>query len=93
MVNHLINLFFAPTIGKWIGRLGERLTLRIEYIGLVLVFSGYAVVENGYLAAGLYIVDHLFFAMAIAIKTYFQKIADPRDLAATAGVSFTINHT
>jgi len=92
MVNHLINLFFAPTIGKWIGRLGERLTLRIEYIGLVLVFSGYAVVENGYLAAGLYIVDHLFFAMAIAIKTYFQKIADPRDLAATAGVSFTINH-
>jgi len=34
----------------------------------------------------------MFFAMAIAMKTYFQKIADPRDMAASAGVSFTINH-
>jgi hypothetical protein len=38
------------------------------------------------------VVDHLFFALAIAIKTYFQKIADPADIASTAGVSFTINH-
>ena len=30
--------------------------------------------------------------MAIALKTYFQKIADPKDIAATSGVSFTINH-
>ena len=28
--------------------------------------------------------DHLFFAMAIAVKTYFQKIADPADIASTA---------
>ena len=41
---------------------------------------------------GLYIVDHFFFALAIAIKTYFQKIADPADIASSAGVSFTINH-
>ena len=26
------------------------------------------------------------------IKTYFQKIADPQDIAATAAVAFTINH-
>ena len=44
------------------------------------------------MAAGLYILDHMFFALAIAIKTYFQKIADPADIASTAGVSFTINH-
>ena len=30
--------------------------------------------------------------MSLAIKTYFQKIADPADIASTAGVSFTINH-
>ena len=34
----------------------------------------------------------MFFALAIAIKTYLQKIADPADIASTAGVSFTINH-
>jgi hypothetical protein len=38
------------------------------------------------------VIDHAFFAMAIAISTYFQKIADPKDMASTAGISFTINH-
>jgi hypothetical protein len=40
----------------------------------------------------LYVLDHVLFAMAIAIRSYFQKIADPADIASTAGVSFTINH-
>jgi protein-S-isoprenylcysteine O-methyltransferase Ste14 len=56
------------------------------------VFLAYAVVENPWIAASLYLVDHAFFAMAIAQKTYFQKIADPADIAPTAGVAFTINH-
>ena len=34
----------------------------------------------------------MFFALAIAITTYFQKIADPKDMTSNAGVSFTINH-
>jgi len=92
LVNHFFNMFFARRIGAWIGRIGERRALSYEYIGLVIVFCGYAVVENAWFAAGLYIIDHLFFAMAIAIKTYFQKIADPEDMASSAGVSFTINH-
>ena len=37
-------------------------------------------------------IDHLFFALAFAQKTYFQKIADPTDIAPTAAVAFTINH-
>lgn len=92
MINYVFNLLFAPAIGQWIGRIGERKALIIEYIGLVLLFTGYALVENASLAAGLYVIDHLFFAMAIAMKTYLQKIADPKDMASTAGVSFTINH-
>ena len=92
IVNHLLNLFIAPIIGRWIGRVGERRALTIEYSGLILVFIGYALVDNSQIAAGLYIIDHLFFAMAIALKTFFQKIAEPKDIASTAGVSFTINH-
>lgn len=92
LVNHVFNYLFAERIGAWIGRIGERHVLTLEYAGLMLVFTAYAFVENAYLAAGLYIADHLFFALAIAIKTYFQKIADPADIASTAGVSFTINH-
>lgn len=92
IINHLLSLFLAPKIGRLIGRIGERRALTIEYTGLILVFAGYALVENAYVGATLYVIDHIFFAMAIAIKTYFQKIADPADIASSSGVSFTINH-
>jgi len=92
LINAVLNVVFAPRIGRLIGRWGERRALVFEYLGLIGVFAAYAFVENANVAAGLYIVDHLFFALAIAIKTYFQKIADPGDIASTAGVSFTINH-
>ncbi|MBB1301911.1 MFS transporter [Pseudoalteromonas sp. SR44-8] len=92
MLNHVINIFIAPKIGQMISSIGEQKTLTLEYSGLILVFIGYALVESPLFAAALYVVDHLFFAMAIALKTYFQKIARPEDIAATASVSFTINH-
>ncbi|MBT3238167.1 MAG: MFS transporter [Rhodospirillaceae bacterium] len=92
LANGVLTMYFAPRIGKLIGRWGERRALTFEYIGLTGVFIAYAFVDTAWVAVGLYIVDHLFFAMAIAIKTYFQKIADPADFASTAGVSFSINH-
>jgi predicted MFS family arabinose efflux permease len=92
LINAAINIYLAPRIGRLIGRIGERRALLIEYAGLVLVFCGYALVEEELLAGALYIIDHLFFAMAIALKTYFQKIAAKEDIASTAGVSFSINH-
>lgn len=92
LINYVVNLLFAPAIGRFIGRIGERNALTIEYIGLILIFVSYALVEQPEMAAALYVIDHLLFAMAIAIKTYFQKIADGKDIAATMSVSFTINH-
>ncbi|QUM90306.1 MFS transporter [Moritella sp. 36] len=92
MLNHVINLYLGPKIGAWIGRVGERRALTFEYTGLIFVFIGYALVESAEFAAVLYIIDHLFFAVAIALKTYFQKIADPKDIAGSMGVSFSINH-
>ncbi|OCH22864.1 MFS transporter [Aliivibrio logei] len=92
LANYAFNWLFAKKIGRWIGVIGERKALMFEYTGLVLIFIGYALVQTSEMAAALYIIDHLFFALALAIKTYFQKIADPADMASTAGVAFTINH-
>ncbi len=96
LINYIANMIFAPLIGEMIGRFGERLALIIEYVGLTLIFATYAgiyVFDWGFvLAAALYVLDHMFFALAIAQKTYFQKIADPQDIAPTAAVAFTINH-
>lgn len=92
LINYLFNFLFAKKIGQIIGVVGERKALMFEYIGLIFVFIGYGLVQSAEWAAALYVIDHLFFALALAIKTYFQKIADPADMASTAGVSFTINH-
>lgn len=92
LINYLFNWLFAAKIGKFIGRVSERSVLRFEYIGLIILFILYGLVENANIAAALYVIDHLFFALAIAIKTYFQKIALAEDIAASAGVSFSINH-
>ena len=92
LANAAVNIVIAPKIGRLIHRFGERKALIFEYVGLTFIFSGYAFVESSYLAVFLYIADHLFFSIAIALKTYFQKIADPADIASSAGVSFTINH-
>lgn len=92
LINVGFNMLFAPYIGGLIGRFGERAALSFEYVGLILVFVAYAFVWDPIFGAALYVIDHFFFALAIAMKTYFQKIADPADFAPTASVAFTINH-
>ena len=92
LINHLINVVVAPKIGRFIMRFGERRALRLEYAGLIIIFTSYALVKVAWIAALLYVLDHMLFAMAIAIRSYFQKIADPADIASTAAVAFTINH-
>ena len=87
-----MTIWFSPKVGRLILRLGERRILILEYSGLIVVFLSYAVVETAWVAIILYLLDHLFFAMSFASKTYFQKIASPQDIASTSGVSFTINH-
>lgn len=90
------NMVTAPMVGRAVARWGEKRALIFEYIGLSLIFFLYGgVYYFGWgvvLAACLYVMNNIFFSLALAIKTYFQKIADPADIAPTAAVAFTINH-
>jgi len=92
LINGLLTIYLAPKIGLLVKHWGEKRTLTLEYIGLMIIFSSYAFVDNVLIASLLYILDHVFFAMAIALKSYFKKIANPADFASTAGVAFSINH-
>jgi len=92
MVNNLVNYFLSPLIGKAIIRYGERKVLSLEYFSLIFIFVAYALVDSKILAGSLYILDHIFFNFAIAIRTYFQKIGDAKDIAPSMAVGFTINH-
>ena len=96
LINLIANMILAPLMGRIVMVFGERRALAFEYSGLIIVFLAYGGVYffgwGVLLASILYIIDHLFFALALALKTYFQKIADPGDIAPTAAVAFTINH-
>ena len=96
LINFLANMLAAPMMGRALGHFGERNVMVFEYIGLTIVFLAYGGLYwfgwGVVVASVLYVLDQLFFALAFSLKTYFQKIADPRDIAPTAAVAFTINH-
>jgi len=79
LINYVANMLIAPLVGQAIHRFGERNMLLVEYTGLSLVFLAYGgIYYFGWgvaVGASLYVLNHLFFSMAFAIKTYFQKIA------------------
>lgn len=92
LINNVINFFINPLIGKFIIKYGERKLLSIEYFFLILIFISYAFVDSKLIVGVLYVLDHIFFNFSTGIYTYFHKIADPEDIAASAAVGFTINH-
>lgn len=92
ILNNGINYFLSPLIGKAIIRYGERKVLSLEYFTLIFIFSAYALTDSKIVVTFLYILDHIFFNFSIGIRTYFQKVGDPRDIAPSMAVGFTINH-
>ena len=92
IINNAINYFLNPLIGRAIVAFGERRILSVEYCGIFCVFLGYAFTGSRMVAASLYILDFILFNFAVAINTYFQKVADPADIVPSMAVGFTINH-
>jgi hypothetical protein len=92
ILNNSVNYFLSPLIGKSIIRFGERRILSLEYSSLIFIFIAYAFIESKLIVAVLYILDHIFFNFSIAIRTYFQKVGDSRDITPSMAVGFTINH-
>ena len=92
LVTAALTSVFAPRLGNLIATLGERRTIAIENAVLIVVFAGYAMTRDWQVAGALFIVDGVFMTLLLAQRTYFQKIGDAADMAATASVAFTINH-
>jgi thioredoxin reductase/predicted MFS family arabinose efflux permease len=92
LVTSLLNTLLAPQLGKLVKLYGERRSIMFENAVLIAVFAGYALTNDWRVAAALFVIDGVFFTLILAQATYFQKIADPADVASTVSVAFTINH-
>ena len=92
IINNSINYFLNPMIGRAINRFGERQLLSIEYVGMILVFLTYAYTDSHIVAGIMYVFDFLLFNFNVGVRTYYQKIAAPEDMASGMAMGFTINH-
>ena len=92
IINNTINWFLNPLIGKAINSFGEQKLLMLKYVVLAGIFWTYSTTDSRMLVAALYIVEQLFTNFSMAIRTFFQKIADPADIAPSSAVGQTINH-
>jgi len=92
IVNNIIAYILNSLIGKAINRFGERFISSIEYGGVIVVFLVYAFSSSKNLVMLMYIIDNILYNFDVSIRTYFQKVADPADIASSMSVGFTINH-
>ena len=92
VVNYALTYFTNPFISKAINNYGERVVLSLESASLIVLFLGYAFIDNIYIVVLLYIIDSMFFNFAIGLNTYLQKTCEPKDMAPSTAVGFTINH-
>jgi len=92
ILNNIITFFISPLIGRMINRFDERRVLMTEYTAMLFIFAGYAFIDNGWIIGVLYLLDNIFYPCSMAINTYFQKTGDPKDIAPSMAMGFTINH-
>ncbi|HOO78310.1 MAG TPA: MFS transporter [bacterium] len=92
IVNNVLTYLVLPRISRGIARFGERAMLTLEYSSLTLIFLGYALLDNPWAAAVLYLLDHVFFGFTIGINTYLQKVADPAEVTPSVSTGFAVNH-
>lgn len=91
-VNQLLLTLTASWMGRLVDRYGERAMLSASYIGLAIVFFGYAVIKDRPTLYVLYCIDNLIFFGGIALTTYLHKIAPVEDLKPTLSMGVTMNH-
>jgi len=93
LVNSLINTYALQAVGKWVGRLGERVILSIAFGSLIFVFLGYAFIDSLPILYCLFVLDNLLFGFNLALTTYFQKIAvTQEEITNNLSMEQTFNH-
>ena len=93
LINSLISVFALPQLGKLVARFGERKVLTVNFAGLIGVFLGYAYLPYLPVLYALFVLDHIFFGLNLAVDSYFQKISHSQEeITSNVSMAQTINH-
>ncbi|MDR3135268.1 MAG: MFS transporter [Deltaproteobacteria bacterium] len=92
LFNNLVNWVLNPYMGLAINAVGERPLLTIKYLAVILLCLAYTVCDSPALAAFLFVLDQISFCFTVSLRTFFQKVADPEDIAPSMAMGVTVNH-
>jgi len=93
LVNAVLSMLAYPQIGHLITRIGERRILILNFLLIIPVFIGYAYVNVLWLLVFLYVADNILGGFALALNTYFHKIAiSHEEITSNVSMGQTINH-
>jgi len=92
LANTVVTMISSLPIGWLIDHFGERRLLVINYIILVFLFAGYALVHTVLLLGIIYCIDNALFGCSTAITTYLGKIAPRNEMTPTLAMGSTANH-
>ncbi len=100
LIGTILSLFFRPTLGIAVDRLGERKVIAGESIFLVIICLLYGFSVQWFsnhiamvVIMACYIADQLLFSVRIARSTYLHRILDdPNDLTPTLSMGVTMDH-
>ena len=92
LANTAVTMLSSLPIGYLIDRWGERRILIGNYIVLIGLFAGYALVHTVFLLGVLFCIDNVLFGFSTAITTYLRKIVSRAELTPSLAMGSTANH-
>ncbi len=89
----LVAMLTGPWIGNMIDEHGEKPLLGALNIIYIFALAGYALIDNVYVASGIFLVYSVIFPLSgVGSATYLRKVAVRDEIAPTLAMGVTLSH-
>ena len=93
IATRLVAMLTGPLFGTWIDRWGEKSMLGALNIIYIVALAGYALIDNVWVAAVIYLVYAVVFPLSsIGSATYLRKVAVREEIAPSLAMGVTLSH-
>lgn len=82
----------SPPVGRLIDRFGERPTMTVGYVAMLVTFLGFALWHDAVVATILYVIYNVVLLSEIGVNTYLKKVASPEDVRPSLATGVTMMH-
>lgn len=93
IATRLVAMVSGPMFGSWVDRFGEKSMLGSLNIIYIVALAGYALIDNMWIASGIYLVYAVVFPLSgIGSATYLRKVAVREEIAPSLAMGVTLSH-